>query len=185
MKVHVQCLVNDQVRHCKKQGERGVSHDMPWLGFPGLWGFSFHECATTHMFYTTITTTFSCVLMCPDIAHGGYKSIHHQGASRCVWVHKKGQSGQRYDKITANFDLCFNKAALTKANLWKLGKWTFLTGSVFGVKWREWPQKSVDADVSAHSEESVLWLSRKSMKKRPAEFQNPRPSMQCLIRNAT
>jgi hypothetical protein len=35
-----------RARHCQKQGERGVSHDTPWLGFPGLQGiflFSLHQ----------------------------------------------------------------------------------------------------------------------------------------------
>jgi hypothetical protein len=44
--------------------------------------FYFHECATTDVFYTTIMT-FPCVSMCSDIVHGGYKAIHHRGASRC------------------------------------------------------------------------------------------------------
>lgn len=37
-----------------------------------------------------------------------------------MWVHKKGQSGQRYDEIRANLDLHFNKALQTESNLHKL-----------------------------------------------------------------
>jgi hypothetical protein len=39
-------------------------------------GFSFHECATMEACYTAITMTFSNILMCSDIVHGGYKPIH-------------------------------------------------------------------------------------------------------------
>jgi hypothetical protein len=49
-------------------------------------GFSFHECATSDMFYATITVTSSYVLTCSDIVHGRYKSIRHQGATRCEHV---------------------------------------------------------------------------------------------------
>jgi hypothetical protein len=54
---------------------------MLWLLFPDLQVFSFHKFATTDMMYsTTTTTTFSYILMCPDISHGGHKSIRHQEA---------------------------------------------------------------------------------------------------------
>jgi hypothetical protein len=43
-----------------------------------------------------------------------------------IWVH---ENGQMYDEI-ANFALHFNKAAPTEANLRKLEKETFVTGSV-------------------------------------------------------
>lgn len=47
-------------------------------GIPKIVGaFTFHKSATTDMFYTTIKTTFSHVLMCFDIVHGRCKSIHH------------------------------------------------------------------------------------------------------------
>jgi hypothetical protein len=39
-------------------------------------GFSFHECATKKVCYTIITVTFSYILVCSDIVHGGYKSVH-------------------------------------------------------------------------------------------------------------
>ena len=34
-----------------KQGEKGVSYDMPWLQFPVLWEMLLHKCATVDMFY--------------------------------------------------------------------------------------------------------------------------------------
>jgi hypothetical protein len=49
-----------------------------WVGFPGLQGFSFHECTCTDVLLTTIATTFSYVLICSDIIHRS----HHRGASR-------------------------------------------------------------------------------------------------------
>jgi hypothetical protein len=86
-------------------------------------GFSFHECATTEVFYTTITTTFSSDLTCCGIVHAEYKSIHHRCASCCERVGSREKAnGQRYDKIRANFVLRLNKAASTKANLRKLEK---------------------------------------------------------------
>jgi hypothetical protein len=32
-----------RARHHCEQGERWVSHDMPWLGFPSLWGIFFSQ----------------------------------------------------------------------------------------------------------------------------------------------
>jgi hypothetical protein len=52
---------------------------VPRLGFSGLHGIFFNRRATLYMFYTTGTVTFSCILMCSDIVHGG--SVYHQGAS--------------------------------------------------------------------------------------------------------
>jgi hypothetical protein len=39
-----------------------------------------------------------------------------------MWVHEKGQSGQRHDELRVHFALQFNKAALTEANIHKLEK---------------------------------------------------------------
>jgi hypothetical protein len=76
--VYVQCLMNMKyggwVRYCHKQGNRRMSHDISWLGFPGLWVFSFHDCATMDVFYTT---TIFYILRYSDITYGGYKHIHH------------------------------------------------------------------------------------------------------------
>jgi hypothetical protein len=51
-----------------------------------------------------------------------------------MWVHERGQSGQRCDKIRANFALRFDKAAPTEANLCKLENKTFLTSSALDAK---------------------------------------------------
>jgi hypothetical protein len=70
------------VRHCHQQGERGVSHDTPWLGFQGLQEIFLSQVC----YYRCISQTFSYVLTFSDIVHCRYKSIHHQGVSGCEHV---------------------------------------------------------------------------------------------------
>jgi hypothetical protein len=51
-----------------------------------------------------------------------------------MWIHKKGQSGCRYDEIRVKFALCFNISSPTEANLCKLEKEMFLTSSLLDAK---------------------------------------------------
>ncbi|PSN54575.1 Eukaryotic translation initiation factor 3 subunit I [Blattella germanica] len=51
-----------------------------------------------------------------------------------VWVHEKERSGETYEEIRENFFIRFNKAAPSEANLRKLEKQTFSTGSVLDTK---------------------------------------------------
>jgi hypothetical protein len=81
-----------------------MSCDVPWLGFL-FFLVDFHFmivlwCAC----FTTVTLTFFYVLVCSDIALGGYKSMHHQEHHfLSMWVHENGQSCQTYDEVRADF----------------------------------------------------------------------------------
>ena len=66
-----------------------------------------------------------------------------------VWVHEKERTGESYEEIRENLFLRFNKAAPSEANLRKLEKKTFSTGSVLDHSRNA--QAGKQTDMAAHS----------------------------------
>ncbi|PSN35328.1 hypothetical protein C0J52_17146 [Blattella germanica] len=100
-----------------------------------------------------------------------------------VWVHEKERSGETYEEIRENFFLRFNKAAPSEANLRKLEKKTFSTGSILDTKRSGRPKKYCGDDVCNRLTESLERSPMKSSRKRSAEMQIPRTSLLCWMKN--
>jgi hypothetical protein len=90
-------------------------------------GFSSHECATKWLSFM-----FSHVLTLSMVDTSPFTIKEHLIVN--MWVQKKGQSGQRYDKIRASFLPCILIQQLWLRLIYVNWRKKFLTSSVLHAK---------------------------------------------------
>jgi hypothetical protein len=97
-----------------------------------------------------------------------------------VWVHERTKTRKTFSEIRKDFFVRFDKVAPTEKNLRIIARKTFATGSVFDAKRCGRPRKNVD--LGDRLDESINRSPKKSTRKRSAELNVPRSSMQRVMK---